>query len=255
MPVRLRARRSMPACSRAPAAPIVIVGAYYYRPVSQDFDSSSTAQFQSARPPSYGPARQRLPTGELHHRKCRAALRGQPALGAAGAAEPAAQVPRPGRTRRRAEHRRHRRLPEPGHHRRRSASSCTCSASCRCPVYSNLYGYQLFPRYTVSVGVSYAFCDSAGCGCAARRAVLTGHWPHGSPPAPAAGLRRRAPGLRVGAPAPPATLVTLDGRHIATSRLARPGRDPHLLGHLVRRRAARSCRCCRGTRNGTQHAG
>jgi len=25
------------------------------------------------------------------------------------------------------------------------------------PVYSNLYGYQLFPRYTVSVGASYAF--------------------------------------------------------------------------------------------------
>ena len=24
------------------------------------------------------------------------------------------------------------------------------------PVYSNLYGYQLFPRYTVSVGASYA---------------------------------------------------------------------------------------------------
>jgi hypothetical protein len=25
------------------------------------------------------------------------------------------------------------------------------------PVYSNLYGYQVFPRYTVSVGASYAF--------------------------------------------------------------------------------------------------
>jgi hypothetical protein len=25
------------------------------------------------------------------------------------------------------------------------------------PVYSNLYGYQLFPRYTVSMGASYAF--------------------------------------------------------------------------------------------------
>jgi hypothetical protein len=24
------------------------------------------------------------------------------------------------------------------------------------PVYSNLYGYQLFPRYTASVGASYA---------------------------------------------------------------------------------------------------
>ena len=25
------------------------------------------------------------------------------------------------------------------------------------PVYSNLDGYQLFPRYTVSVGLSYSF--------------------------------------------------------------------------------------------------
>ena len=25
------------------------------------------------------------------------------------------------------------------------------------PLYSNLYGYQLFPRYTVSAGASYAF--------------------------------------------------------------------------------------------------
>ena len=52
----------------------LIVGAYYYRAISQNFDAFVNAQFQSARQPPHGPAGQRLPARQFHHRQPRAAL-------------------------------------------------------------------------------------------------------------------------------------------------------------------------------------
>jgi len=38
----------------------------------------------------------------------------------------------------------------------RVSASLQAFAFVQLPVYSNLYGYQLFPRYTISFGLSYA---------------------------------------------------------------------------------------------------
>ncbi len=134
----------------------LIVGSYYYRAISQDFDFFANAQFQSAirhhldQPgEDYRPGNSttvsvglryegspvvvpQLQLNLLHKSKDLGALADiQNTAGNVAYISPGITV----------------RVIAPLH----------AFAFVQVPVYSNLYGDQLFPRYTVSVGLSYAF--------------------------------------------------------------------------------------------------
>jgi len=134
----------------------VIAGAYYYRAISQSFDFFANAQFQSAvrhhmdqpgndyRPgnsttasfglryednPQWVP---QLQVNLLHKSEDQGALADiQNSAGNVIYLSPGVTV--------------------------RASGHLQAFAFMQFPVYSNLYGYQLFPRYTASVGVSYVF--------------------------------------------------------------------------------------------------
>lgn len=133
----------------------IILGAYYYRAVSQDFDFFVNGQFQSAlrhhmdqpgndfRPgnattvtlglryvarPRWAP---QLQVNLLHKSKDQGALADvQNSAGSAAYVSPGLTLA--------------------------LSRRLDLFAFVQVPVYSNLYGYQLFPRYTVSVGAGYA---------------------------------------------------------------------------------------------------
>lgn len=134
----------------------IIVGAYYYQAVSQDFDAFVNAQFQSAvkqrmdqpgndyRPgnsttlsfglryegsPRWVP---QLQINLLHKAQDEGALADvQNTAGIVAYVSPGVTV--------------------------KLSSSLHAFAFAQLPVYSNLYGTQLFPRWTASAGLSYAF--------------------------------------------------------------------------------------------------
>jgi hypothetical protein len=134
----------------------VIVGAYYYRPVSENFDFTVNAQFQGAvthkqdepgndfRPgnslnlsvglrydahPNWVP---QLQLNLLHKNADQGALADIPdTVGTVLYVSPGLAV--------------------------RAGRQLQVYGFAQLPVYSNLDGYQLFPRYTVSVGLSYSF--------------------------------------------------------------------------------------------------
>jgi hypothetical protein len=134
----------------------VIVGAYYYRAISQDFDFFVNGQFQSAvkhrldqagndyRPgnsttvsigvryegsPQWVP---QLQVNLLHKSPDQGALADvQSTAGSVAYISPGLTV--------------------------RLSAKLNAFGFVQLPVYSNLYGYQLFPRYTASAGAAYAF--------------------------------------------------------------------------------------------------
>jgi len=134
----------------------VIVGAYFYRAISQDFDFFANGQFQSAvrhhmdqpgndyRPgnsttvsfglryeahPQWVP---QLQVNLLHKSRDQGALADiQSTAGTVAYVSPGITV--------------------------RVANKLHVFGFAQIPVYSNLYGIQVFPRYTVSAGASYAF--------------------------------------------------------------------------------------------------
>lgn len=133
----------------------VIVGAYYYQAISQDFDVFANGQFQSAvqhhmdqpgndyRPGNsttvsfglrYAASAQWMPQLQvnlLHKSPDQGALADiQNTAGNVAYLSPGLTI--------------------------RLGSLLQVFGFVQLPVYSNLYGYQLFPRYTVSVGASYA---------------------------------------------------------------------------------------------------
>lgn len=133
----------------------VIVGAYYYQAISQDFDFFANAQFQSAvthhmdqpgndyRPGnsttiSFGVRYEANPRwvpqlqANLLHKS-----RDQGALADIQSTAGNVAYISPGLT-------------------AEVTAKLHVFGFVQIPVYSNLYGYQLFPRYTASVGVSYA---------------------------------------------------------------------------------------------------
>ncbi|HUI60017.1 MAG TPA: transporter [Steroidobacteraceae bacterium] len=133
----------------------IIVGAYYYQAVSQDFDFFANGQFQSAvkhhmdepgndyRPGnsttlSFGLRYERDPrwVPQLQINLLRKS-RDQGALADIESTAGNVAYISPGMT-------------------VQVASKLHVFGFVQVPVYSNLYGYQLFPRYTASVGVSYA---------------------------------------------------------------------------------------------------
>ena len=134
----------------------VIVGAYFYRPISQDFDFFVNGQFQAAvthhmdQPGNdYRPGNATTVSLGLRYEQNPAwvpqvqlnLLHKAPDQGAlADVQNTAGSVVylSPGLTGR---------LTEQLH----------LFGFVQVPLYSNLYGYQLFPRYTVSVGANYAF--------------------------------------------------------------------------------------------------
>jgi hypothetical protein len=133
----------------------IILGAYFYRAVSQDFDFFVNGQFQSAlrhhmdqpgndfRPgnattvslglryvarPRWAP---QLQVNLLHKSKDQGALADvQNSAGSAAYVSPGLTLA--------------------------LSRRLDLFAFVQVPVYSNLYGYQLFPRYSVSVGAGYA---------------------------------------------------------------------------------------------------
>ena len=134
----------------------VIVGAYFYRAISQDFDFFANGQFQSAvkhhldqagndfRPGnsvtvSFGLRYEANPRwvpqlqANLLHKS-----RDQGALADIQSTAGNVAYISPGLT-------------------AQLTAKLHAFGFVQIPVYSNLYGYQLFPRYTASVGVSYAF--------------------------------------------------------------------------------------------------
>ncbi|HEY2807199.1 MAG TPA: transporter [Steroidobacteraceae bacterium] len=134
----------------------VIVGAYYYRPISQDFDFFVNGQFQSAvahrmdqpgndfRPGnaatfSLGLRYERSPAWvpQLQANLLRKA-EDQGALADVQNTAGTVIYLSPGVT-------------------GRVSDRLHLFGFVQLPVYSNLYGYQLFPRYTVTVGADYAF--------------------------------------------------------------------------------------------------
>jgi hypothetical protein len=134
----------------------VIVGAYYYRPISENFDITVNGQFQGAvkqrqnepgndfRPgnsldfsiglrydahPDWVP---QLQLNLLHKSADQGALADVPdTVGTVLYLSPGLTV--------------------------RALPQLQVYGFAQLPVYSNLDGYQLFPRYTVSVGLSYSF--------------------------------------------------------------------------------------------------
>ena len=134
----------------------IILGAYYYRAVSQDFDAFVNGQFQSAlrhhmdqpgndyRPgnsttvsfglryagdPRWAP---QLQMNLLHKSPDQGALADiQSTAGTVAYLSPGVTV--------------------------RATSRLQVFGFVQLPVYSNLYGIQLFPRFTVSVGATYAY--------------------------------------------------------------------------------------------------
>jgi hypothetical protein len=133
----------------------VIVGAYYYQAISQDFDVFANAQFQSAvkhhrdqpgtdyRPGnsttvSFGLRYESNPrlVPQLQVNLLRKS-RDQGALADIESTAGNVAYVSPGLT-------------------AQLAARLHVFGFVQVPVYSNLYGYQLFPRYTASVGVSYA---------------------------------------------------------------------------------------------------
>jgi hypothetical protein len=135
----------------------VIIGAYYYQAVSQDLDVFANAQFQSAlshhldQPgDDYRPGNSttvslgvryeghsdlavpQLQVNLLHKAPDQGALADvQNTAGTVAYVSPGVSV--------------------------NALPRLEVFGFVQVPVYSNLYGYQLFPRYTVSVGMSYAF--------------------------------------------------------------------------------------------------
>ncbi len=133
----------------------IILGAYYYQAVSQDFDAYANAQFQSAlkhhmdqpgddfRPGnstnvSLGLRYVAIPklVPQLQVNLLRKS-RDQGALADVESTAGNVAYISPGLT-------------------AKVATHFQVFGFVQVPVYSNLYGYQLFPRYTVSVGASYA---------------------------------------------------------------------------------------------------
>jgi hypothetical protein len=133
----------------------VIVGAYYYQAISQNFDVFANGQFQSAvkhhmdQPGSdYRPGNSttvsfglryeenprwvpQLQVNLLHKSRDQGALADiQSTAGNVAYISPGLTA--------------------------KVVSQLHLYGFVQVPVYSNLYGYQLFPRYTVSVGLSYA---------------------------------------------------------------------------------------------------
>jgi hypothetical protein len=132
----------------------IIVGAYYFQAISQDLDFFANAQFQSAlkhhmdqpdndfRPGnattvSFGLRYVAYPrlTPQLQVNLLRKS-RDQGALADIQSTAGNVAYVSPGLS-------------------ARVVSNLHAYGFVQVPVYSNLYGYQLFPRYTVSVGVSY----------------------------------------------------------------------------------------------------
>jgi hypothetical protein len=134
----------------------VIVGAYFYRPISQDFDFFVNGQFQSAvthrmdQPGNdYRPGNSTTVSLGLRYERNPAwvpqvqlnLLHKAPDQGAlADVQNTAGSVAyvSPGLT-------------------ARLTDKLHLFGFVQVPLYSNLYGYQLFPRYTVSAGANYAF--------------------------------------------------------------------------------------------------
>jgi hypothetical protein len=134
----------------------VIVGGYYYRPVSQDFDFFVNGQFQSAlthrmnQPGSdYRPGNSTTVSIGLRYERAPAWVpqvqlnllhktRDQGALADVQNTAGTVAYLSPGVT-------------------GRVTDMLHLFGFVQVPLYSNLYGYQLFPRYTVSVGANYAF--------------------------------------------------------------------------------------------------
>ena len=133
----------------------IILGAYYYQAISQDFDLFANAQFQSAvrhhldQPGSdYRPGNSTTVSFGLRYVEHSGwipqlqvnLLHKSPDQGAlADVQNTAGNVAylSPGLT-------------------AKATSRLQVFGFVQVPVYSNLYGYQLFPRYTASLGVSYA---------------------------------------------------------------------------------------------------
>jgi hypothetical protein len=133
----------------------VILGAYYYQAVSQDFDVFANAQFQSAvkhhmdQPGNdYRPGNSTTVSFGLRYESGPRLVpqlqvnllrksRDQGALADIQSTAGNVAYVSPGLT-------------------ARVAARLHVFGFVQVPIYSNLYGYQLFPRYTASVGVSYA---------------------------------------------------------------------------------------------------
>ncbi len=135
----------------------VIVGAYYYRAISQDFDFFVNGQFQSAVTHHMDQPGNDYRPGNSTTRQPWAALRGairhwvpqvqlnllhkSPDQGALADVQNTAGIGR---------------LSQSRHHRSQAPTGCTCSASCRSRSTATSTAIQLFPRYTLSVGANYA---------------------------------------------------------------------------------------------------
>jgi len=133
----------------------VILGAYYYQAISQDFDVFANAQFQSAvkhhmdQPGNdYRPGNSTTVSFGLRYESSPRLVpqlqvnllrksRDQGALADIQSTAGNVAYVSPGLT-------------------ARVAGQVHVFGFVQVPIYSNLYGYQLFPRYTASVGVSYA---------------------------------------------------------------------------------------------------
>jgi hypothetical protein len=133
----------------------VILGAYYYQAISQDFDVFANAQFQSAvkhhmdQPGNdYRPGNSTTVSFGLRYESSPRLVpqlqvnllrksRDQGALADIQSTAGNVAYVSPGLT-------------------ARLAAQLHVFGFVQVPIYSNLYGYQLFPRYTASVGVSYA---------------------------------------------------------------------------------------------------
>ena len=134
----------------------VIIGGYYYRPISQDFDFFVNGQFQSAiahrmdQPGNdYRPGNSTTVSLGLRYERSPAWVpqvqlnllhksRDQGALADVQNTAGSVAYLSPGLT-------------------GRVTDKLHLFGFVQVPLYSNLYGYQLFPRYTVSVGANYAF--------------------------------------------------------------------------------------------------
>ncbi len=211
----------------------VIVGAYYYRPISQDFDFFVNGQFQSAvahrmdqpgndyRPGnsttvSLGLRYERNPAwvpqvqlNLLHKSRDQGALADvQNTAGSVAYLSPGSD---------RADHRQAAPV--------RLRAGAALQQPLRLPAVPAVHRQRR--ERTMHSDNSDALLPGRR---ALLKAALAGWLAAGALRAPAV----RANDLRVGAPAPPATLVTLDGKSISTTELLGTGGDPDLLGNLVR---------------------